>query len=242
MMQNMSTAKVAIVTGGSRGIGAQISFSLLQQGFHVVIADVLSPAKQKNSSKFLFVKTDVSEEHSVKKMIEKTLAHFGQIDVLVNNAGILPEEFPSFDKISLKLWNQFLSVNLTGAFLCSKYAIPHIRKKKGAIIHIASTRALQSEGNDSPYAASKGGLVALSRAMAMELGPDVRVNSISPGWIDTGKWSLSKKDHTQHPAGRLGKPEDIAHLVAFLISDKAGFITGQNYIIDGGMTSKMIYA
>ena len=233
----MTQLKVAIVTGGAKGIGAEIALHLLAQNMHVVVADI----HECTSPHFLFVKTDVRSESSVKKMVQKTHAHFGQIDVLINNAGILPDDLPSIEKVSLKLWEQLIAINLTGAFLCSKYAIPHLRKTKGNIINIASTRALQSEGLDGPYAASKGALVALTRSMAIELGPDIRVNAISPGWIDTGHYPVKKKDHAQHPAGRVGLPQDIANLVSFLISDNAAFITAQNYIVDGGMTSKMVY-
>ncbi len=240
----MDQKKIAIVTGGAQGIGSAIASHLLSHNMCVVIADIHSPDSKfesYNSSCFLFVKTDVTSEPSVKQCVQKTYAHFGRIDVLVNNAGLLPDDLPPIEQIPLKLWDKFIMTNLTGAFLCTKYAIPHIRKTRGTIINIASTRALQSEGIDAPYAASKGGLVSLSRAMAIELGPDIRVNAISPGWIDTGKYRLTKKDHEQHPAGRVGKTQDVAHLVAFLISEDAAYITGQNYVIDGGMTSKMIY-
>jgi len=125
-----------------------------------------------------------------------------------------------------------------------------LQRTKGAIVNIASTRAIQSEPNTEAYSASKGGILALTHSLAMSLGPDIRVNCISPGWIDVSEWKksqqakkphLTKMDHAQHPAGRVGKPEDIAALVAFLISDEAGFITGQNFVVDGGMTKKMIY-
>jgi NAD(P)-dependent dehydrogenase (short-subunit alcohol dehydrogenase family) len=117
--------------------------------------------------------------------------------------------------------------------------VPHLRKTAGSIVNIASTRALQSEPNTEAYAATKGGVVALTHALAMSLGPRIRVNCISPGWI--AKTKLSKKDHAQHPVGRAGRPQDVGELVAFLISDPAGFITGQNFVADGGMTRKMIY-
>ncbi|MBU0910682.1 MAG: SDR family oxidoreductase, partial [Proteobacteria bacterium] len=135
--------------------------------------------------------------------------------------------------------------------LFAKYAVPHLRLAHGNIINIASTRALQSEAHTEAYSASKGGLVALTHALAVSLGPAIRVNCISPGWIEVGKWrknksrhppALSAQDHQQHPAGRVGTPHDIAAMVAFLISGEAGFITGQNFVIDGGMTRKMIYA
>jgi NAD(P)-dependent dehydrogenase (short-subunit alcohol dehydrogenase family) len=132
-----------------------------------------------------------------------------------------------------------IGVNLSGAFLAAKYCAPHLRRARGAIVNIASTRALQSEPDTEAYAASKGGLVALTHALAISLGPEVRVNCVSPGWIAKGK--LRRKDHAQHPVGRAGRPEDVAALVDFLLSDESGFVTGQNFVIDGGMTRKMIY-
>jgi NAD(P)-dependent dehydrogenase (short-subunit alcohol dehydrogenase family) len=134
--------------------------------------------------------------------------------------------------------------------LCSKYAYPYLKKEKGVIINIASTRAFMSEPNTEAYSASKGGIYALTHALAISLGPDIRVNCISPGWIEVSEWKkkslrkpaeLTELDHKQHPAGRVGRPEDIASLVLYLISDEAGFITGANFIVDGGMTRKMIY-
>lgn len=152
--------------------------------------------------------------------------------------------------MSLDEWNRVIAVNLTGAMLCVKHAAPHLRAARGAIVNIASTRALMSEPNTEAYAASKGGIVALTHALAMSLGPDVRVNCICPGWIDSAPWQKkskrktpqwSEQDHTQHPAGRVGEPMDIANMAVYLLSEKAGFITGQNFVVDGGMTKKMIY-
>jgi NAD(P)-dependent dehydrogenase (short-subunit alcohol dehydrogenase family) len=120
--------------------------------------------------------------------------------------------------------------------------VPHLRAaRRGAIVNIASTRALQSEPDTEAYAAAKGGMVALTHALAISLGPQVRVNCVSPGWIDTGKSKLRRADHRQHPAGRVGRAEDIAETVAFLLSEKSGFTTGANFVVDGGMTRKMIY-
>lgn len=236
--------KVAIVTGGSHGIGEECVRLFLSNNMHVVIADVknhLIDFSHLDSSRLLFVKTDVKSETSVKIMIKKTISHFGRLDALINNAGILPNSKTSLENTNLKIWQDFIDTNLTGAFLCSKYALPYLKRHKGSIVNIASTRALQSEGSDIAYSASKGGLVALTHAIAVDLGPDVRVNCVSPGWIHTHHEKLKKKDHQQHPVGRVGEPQDISHMVAFLISDQASFITGQNFIVDGGMTIKMIY-
>jgi NAD(P)-dependent dehydrogenase (short-subunit alcohol dehydrogenase family) len=237
-------AKVAIVTGGGQGIGAEIVLHLLSQNIRVIVAELHPEAKNfdlKDKERLLMIKTDVKKESSIKQMIKQGVAHFGRLDYLINNAGMLPDEKAKFEKISLKTWNDYIATNLTASFLTSKYAAEHIRKNKGSIVNIASTRALQSEGNCEPYAASKGGLVSLTHELAISLGPDIRVNCVSPGWIDTGHLKITKKDHAVHPVGRVGKPEDIANLVSFLLSDKAAFITGQNFIADGGMTIKMIY-
>lgn len=236
--------KVAIVTGGGKGIGAAIVRQLLSENWRVVVAEknpATKTAVLKDEERLLFVKTDVANEAAVKKLIQRTLKTFGRIDALVNNAGILPTPL-RFEQITLKSWQSYIDTNLTGAFLCAKYATSALRKHKGTILNIASTRALQSEGTDAPYSASKGGLISLTQAMAVNLGPEIRVNCISPGWIQTKKTPLRKVDHTQHPVGRVGKPADIAAFVSFLLSDQAGFITGQNFVIDGGMTIKMIYS
>jgi NAD(P)-dependent dehydrogenase (short-subunit alcohol dehydrogenase family) len=121
----------------------------------------------------------------------------------------------------------------------AKHCAPHLRRARGAIVNIASTRALQSEPNTEAYSASKGGLIALTHALAMSLGPRVRVNCVSPGWI--AHQPVRRKDHAQHPVGRVGHDEDVAGMVAYLLSDTAGFVTAQNFVVDGGMTRKMIY-
>lgn len=238
----MIDSKVAIVTGGGHGIGAEIVRHLLAQEMRVIVADLKpSPGDIHDPSRILGIKTDVKSEASIKHMIQRGRSHFGRIDCLINNAGLLPNEKRSFENTTLKIWNEYIATNLTGAFICAKYAAPHLKKHQGTIINIASTRAFQSEGNNEPYAASKGGLVSLTHELAITLGPDIRVNCISPGWIQTHGEKLRRVDHSQHPVGRVGKPEDVANLVSFLISEQAAFITGQNFVIDGGMTVKMIY-
>ena len=153
-------------------------------------------------------------------------------------------------ELSLADWNRVIGVNLTGPFLCAKHLTPLLRARKGAIVNIASTRAFMSEPNTEAYSASKGGIAALTHALAASLGPDIRVNSISPGWIETESWrksatrrtpTLTDADHAQHPAGRVGQPDDIAAMVEFLAFGESGFMTGANVMIDGGMTRKMIY-
>jgi NAD(P)-dependent dehydrogenase (short-subunit alcohol dehydrogenase family) len=191
---------------------------------------------------------DISDEAAVRAVVKETISCFRRLDVLINNAGIMIRK--PLAKLSLADWNRVLGINLTGAFLCAKYSAPYLAKSKGSIVNIASTRALMSEPDTLPYSSSKGGLVALTHSLACSLGPEVRVNCISPGWIDVTGWKkkrvrqaakLSAMDHNQHPAGRVGKPEDIAAMAAYLISPEAGFITGANFVVDGGMTRKMMY-
>jgi NAD(P)-dependent dehydrogenase (short-subunit alcohol dehydrogenase family) len=245
---------VVIVTGGAQGIGKAIARQFLTAGSAVVVADIDVEAGTETAREYAplgdvrFVPTDVAEESQIELTISGAVAEFGGLDVLVNNAAI--SHGAPVAALSLADWNRVLAVNLTGAFLAAKHAAPHLRARHGLIVNIASTRACMSEANTEAYSASKGGIVALTHALAVSLGPDVRVNCISPGWIETAAWKkadvrrtpvLSDADHRQHPAGRVGRPEDIASLVAHLASADAGFITGANIVVDGGMTRKMIY-
>lgn len=260
-MNDNWTGKAAIVTGGAQGIGKAITLRLLQAGASVMIADQDREAgeetiaeyqalKQIKVGQVKFVQTDVSDEASVQSMTQQTIQSFDRLDLLVNNAGIAHPSNDPIEQLSLEHWNRMLAVNLTGAFLCAKYAVPHLRSQGGAIINIASTRAAMSEPNTEAYSATKGGLVALTHALANSLGPEIRVNCISPGWIAVSEWQKKSKrrppqireaDQQQHPVGRVGKPEDVADMVLYLASEQAGFITGVNIAIDGGMTHKMIY-
>lgn len=248
--------KVAIVTGGGQGIGKAIAKQFLEKGFSVVIAEIDEEAGRETEAKYKplgsirFIPTDVANEESVKNLIRETVNSFAEIDVLVNNAARSDPENHPITELSLEDWNHVLSINLTGAFLCTKYSVPYLKKNQGTIINIASTRALMSEPNTEAYSASKGGILALTHALAISLGPEIRVNCISPGWIDVSDWKkqanrktaqLTKQEHEQHPAGRVGKPKDIASFVIYLTSPEASFITGENFVIDGGMTKKMIY-
>ena len=248
--------KVAVITGGAQGIGKGIAKRMLEAGQAVVLADLDREAGEETLAEFAplgnvrFIQTDVSDEGSAANCINICVAEFGRIDALVNNAGIAGPHNPPLESLSLADWNLVISTNLTGCFLMAKFAIPYLRKARGSIVNIVSTRALQSEPDTEAYSASKGGLLSFTHALAISLGPEVRVNCISPGWIDVSGWrkntarkasQLSGADHSQHPVGRVGVPGDIAEMVYFLLSDSAGFITGQDFVIDGGMTRKMIY-
>ena len=228
-----SAEKVALVTGGAQGIGRGIALVLTGQGWQVAVAAV------QRSSDFFYVRTDVAKEPAVRACVRAVVKRFGRLDALVNNAGLTGPDDGPLEKLALRDWNRRIGTNLTGAFLMAKHAIPHLRRTRGAIVNIASTRALQSEPDTEAYSASKGGLVALTHALANSLGPEIRANCVSPGWI--AHQPVRRKDHDQHPVGRVGRDQDVAELVAYLLSDAAGFVTGQNLVVDGGMTRKMIY-
>lgn len=247
--------KVAIVTGGAQGIGKAIARRFLDAGARVFLADWDAEAGAETLAEVealgavRFLKTDVSREADVTALIAATLDAFGRIDILVNNAGV--SEFRALDDLTLEEWSRVLGVNLTSVFLLSKAASPYLRASRGVILNMASTRATMSEPDTPAYSASKGGIVALTHSLAISLGPEVRVNAISPGWIDVSGWKkrsarhpeeLREVDHVQHPVGRVGRPEDVAEAALFLCSEAAGFITGENLVLDGGMTRKMIYA
>lgn len=245
--------KNIIVTGGAQGIGRIISLELLKNGFNVSVFDIDAEAisefrEETDSENIAFFQTDVSNEADVRKSITASIDKFGAISGLINNAAIQIEK--PISELTIDEWNRVIGTNLTGAFLCTKYATPHLKNAKGNIINISSTRAFQSEPNTEAYSASKGGILAFTHALAASLGPEIRVNCISPGWIDVSgvkkkskanQIELTKVDHLQHPAGRVGKATDIANMVLFLLNQENSFITGQNFIIDGGMTKKMIY-
>ncbi|HZD21003.1 MAG TPA: SDR family oxidoreductase [Burkholderiales bacterium] len=235
--------KAALVTGGARGIGLASALLLAERGYRVAIADRDRAAGRKTAAEagLAFIRCDVAREADVRACVRQVLRRYGRLDALVNNAGIAEPATGPLEKLRLAEWNRRIGANLSGMFLMAKHAAAHLRRTRGAMVNIASTRALQSEPDTEAYAASKGGVVALTHALALSLGPEVRVNCVSPGWIDTGKAKLSRRDHLQHPVGRVGRPADVAELVAFLLSNAAGFATGQNYVLDGGMTRKMIY-
>ncbi|MDL4840453.1 glucose 1-dehydrogenase [Aquibacillus rhizosphaerae] len=243
--------KVVIVTGAGNGIGKAIAVEYAKAGAYVVIADnddkaanqTLDLIQLTQIGKGVFIKTDIRNYDEVTHLMKETFNQFGRIDILVNNAGV--SRFKSMYELTLEDWDDVLNTNLRGTFLCAKAAAAYIRSNKagGSIVNIASTRAFMSEKNSEAYAASKGGITALTHALSISLQDDqITVNAISPGWIETGDYAdLRTIDHKQHPSNRVGTPEDIARACLFLTNPDNNFITGENLIVDGGMTRKMIY-
>lgn len=243
--------RVALVTGAARGIGLGIAAWLITEGWQVVLTD-LDRARGAAVSKALgdnawFIAMDVSSEEQVAAGVAEVLGQFGRLDALVCNAAVADPRNTTLESLGLTYWNRVLAVNLSGPMLLAKHCAPYLRAHGGSIVNLTSTRSRQSEPDTEAYAASKGGLMALTHALAISLGPEIRVNAVSPGWIDARDPSarraepLSDVDHAQHPAGRVGSVEDVAAMVAWLLSKNAGFVTGQEFVVDGGMTRKMIY-
>ena len=246
--------KVVLVTGSSRGIGRAIALLFAREGARIIVdyhvSDV-EPDAEKNAhsvvdeinkigSEAIAIKCNVAEEKQVKEMIKKSMAKFGKIDILINNAGIV-YDIPLFEK-TVEQWKRTLEVNLIGIFLCSKYVSESMKKENsGAIVNIASTNGLDVTSPESAdYNASKAGVINFTKTLAEELSSyNIRVNSISPGWVDTDMNKDLPKDFVKEEKNktfmkRFAKPEEIANVALFLASDKASFMTGTNVIVDGG--------
>jgi len=229
--------RVALVIGGAKGIGAGIAGRLARDGWRVVVADRdpagAAPADGR------YVVCDVGDEAAVGRLVDSIAATEQRLDALVCNAGFMIRN--PIGSLSLAEWSSVLTTNLTSTFLLARAAEGMLRAARGAVVTIASSRARMSEPHTESYAASKGGLVALTHALAISLGPEIRVNCISPGWIFTKGPEPTPEEHAFHPAGRVGRVEDIAALAAFLVGPESGFITGAEFVVDGGVTRKMIY-
>jgi NAD(P)-dependent dehydrogenase (short-subunit alcohol dehydrogenase family) len=229
--------RVALITGGAKGIGAGVAARLSGDGWRVVVADrdpagEVPPAGRR-------VTCDVRDEGGVSSLLQSIAATEQRLDALICNAGFMIRK-PIAD-LSLAEWSSVLATNLTSTFLLVRAAETMLRAAKGSVVTIASSRARMSEPNTESYSASKGGLVALTHSLAISLGPDVRVNCISPGWILTKGPEPSPEENRFHPVGRVGRVEDIAGVVAFLVGPDSAFVTGAEFVVDGGVTRKMIY-
>jgi len=239
--------KRVFITGGSQGIGRGIVEAFVEVGAKVAFCDKQEPDGSFPSvEKSLFIKADITDERALTGAIEQLFTNWGDIDILINNAGI--SEFGSLTEISVNQFDRIIATNLRPVFITSRLWAVHRSRMKtlpdyGRIINIASTRYLMSEPGSEGYAASKGGIVSLTHALAISLAElHMTSNCISPGWIETKDYALlTEADHAQHPSGRVGMPEDIARACLFLCESPNDFINGQNIVIDGGMTKKMIY-
>jgi NAD(P)-dependent dehydrogenase (short-subunit alcohol dehydrogenase family) len=248
-------SKVAIVTGGAQGIGRATALALARDGAAVLIADRDGPAAhalaegiQSWGGRALACVADVSDEGDAARIATEAVAAFGGVDVLVNNAGI--QQPGTVESTPLAAWNATISVNLTGVYLVSHFVIPEMRRRGGgAIVNVASLHGLLTEPGWSAYAASKGGVIALTRAMALDYAPEaIRVNCVCPGAVDTSLLraaaALEDVQRTDEvlrgwaqaqPLGRLGTPEEVSGLILFLAGPQASFITGAVYTVDGGL-------
>ena len=224
MFQN----KVVVITGGAKGIGKCIGEEFTKQGAHVCVIDCVEGDHDVG---------DIAEQTTLEHFARSVIAKYGRVDVLVNNA---PPTFLGIDECSYEQFQQSLAVGVTAAFYLTKLFKPYFAPG-ASILNISSSRDRMSQPQSESYTAAKGGISALTHALAVSFAGKVRVNSISPGWIDTDYTVYQGPDAIQQPAGRVGNPLDIANMALFLASDKAGFITGENICIDGGQTKLMIY-
>jgi meso-butanediol dehydrogenase/(S,S)-butanediol dehydrogenase/diacetyl reductase len=245
--------KTVIVTGAAAGIGAGIAKRFAQGGYAIAIFDIDGPGATRIASELgdqtstIAIQGDVSEEEDVRRAIETTITNFERLDVLVNNAGL--EVTGSVATLTSADWDRQVAVNLRGMYLMSKYSIPRMKGRRGAIINISSVHAFVSWPECAAYDATKSGIIGLTRAMALDHGRDaIRVNAICPGYIETPlmeRWLATVPDREEtlaqlrrfHPLGRVGTALDVAEAAFFLASDAASFISGTYLVVDGAMTA-----
>ncbi|MCM3226703.1 SDR family oxidoreductase [Terribacillus saccharophilus] len=241
------TGKVVVVTGAGNGIGKAVALHYAAKGAKVAAVDLdqaaVEQTVQEMTGEGLALQADMRQHTQVTNFMKQAFDHFGQIDILINNAGI--SAFKNIFELEIEEWDSIINTNLRGTFLASREAAGYMKQsgKGGSIVNIASTRATMSEPDTEAYAATKGGIVALTHALSVSLQDEyITVNSISPGWIETKEYdSLRPIDHDQHLSKRVGTPSDIARACVFLTSTENNFINGENLVVDGGMTRKMIY-
>ncbi len=239
--------KIVFITGGASGIGRGLVEHFAEAGATVTFCDIddVQGAITAEQCDATFYKADVCDEVRLTEVLEDICSKFGGIDVIINNAGV--SKFTPITEIEIEEFDKIIATNLRPLFVTSRFMArsrnsAEGRRKYGRIINIASTRHLQSEPHSEAYAATKGGIVSLTHALAISLSEyNITVNCISPGWIDTGHYGGSDADKRQHPSGRVGTPSDIARMCEFLCREQNDFINGENITLDGGMTKKMIY-
>ena len=224
MFQN----KVIVITGGAAGIGKCIAEEFTKEGAHVCVIDTAEGDHYVG---------DIGDKETLEAFAQSVIDKYGRVDVLVNNA---PPSFIGLDECTYEQFQKSLAVGVTAAFYLTKLFAPYFAPG-ASILNLSSSRDRMSQPQSESYTAAKGGIAALTHSLAVSLAGRVRVNSISPGWIDTAYTVYEGPDAIQQPAGRVGNPLDIANMALFLASDKAGFITGENICIDGGQTRLMIY-
>lgn len=235
--------KTVVVTGAASGIGLSIAKAYINEGAFVYMVDINEEKlkeETRNLENAVAITADVSNYEEVKKVFNRVKEQSGALNILINNAGI--SKFKSIWEVTVEDWETILHTNLSSVFYCSREAAG-LMDQGGAIVNLCSTRAHMSEPDTEGYAASKGGIFALTHSLAVTLSDkEITVNAISPGWIHTGDYeALRQVDHDQHLSNRVGKPEDIARACLFLTDEANNFINGENLVIDGGMTRKMIY-